>query len=73
MINLDNKKSNETHWDSLFIDRNTAVYFDFFRIEYWIDSYISHDEIVSVNNLLREYSEIKEEIKNSETSVKYVT
>ena len=30
-----------------------------------IDSYISHDEFVSVNNLLREYNEIKEEIKIS--------
>ena len=36
-----------------------------------INSYISHDEFVSVNNLLREYKEIKEEIKNPETSVEY--
>ena len=37
-----------------------------------IDSYISHDELVSVNNILREYSELKEEIKNPETSVEHV-
>ena len=30
-----------------------------------IDSYISHDEFVSLNNLLREYYEMKEEIKKS--------
>ena len=36
-----------------------------------INSYISHDEFVSVNNLLREYKEIKEEIKNPETSMEY--
>ena len=36
-----------------------------------IDSYINHDEFDSVNNLLREYYEMKEEIKNSETSVEY--
>ena len=36
-----------------------------------IDSYISHDEFASVNNLLRKYNEMKEEIKNSESSVKY--
>ena len=36
-----------------------------------IDSYISHDEFVSVNNVLREYNEVKEEIKNLETSVIY--
>ena len=28
-----------------------------------IDSYISHDEFISVNNVLREYNEIKEQIK----------
>ena len=30
-----------------------------------IDSYISHDEFVSVNNMLREHNEMKEEIKKS--------
>ena len=30
-----------------------------------INSYISHDEFGSVNNVLREYNEIKEEIKTS--------
>ena len=38
-----------------------------------IDSYISHDEFVSVNNVLGEYYEMKEETKNSETSVEYIT
>ena len=37
-----------------------------------IDLYISHEEIVSVNNVLREYNKIKKEIKNSETSVEYI-
>ena len=37
-----------------------------------IDSYISHDEFVSVNNVLREYNKIKEVIKNPETSVEYI-
>ena len=36
-----------------------------------INSYIIHDKFVSVNNVLREYNEMKEEIKNSETSVEY--
>ena len=30
-----------------------------------VNSYISHDEFVSVNNVLREYNEIKEDIKTS--------
>ena len=34
MINLNDKNSKGTCWVSLFIDRNTAVYFDSFGIEY---------------------------------------
>ena len=34
MINLDDNQSKGTHWFSLFIDRNTAMYFDSFGIEY---------------------------------------
>ena len=37
-----------------------------------IDSYISHDKCVSVKNVLREYDEMKKEIKNLETSVEYI-
>ena len=33
-INLDDKNSKSTHWVSLFIDRNAAVYFDSFGFEY---------------------------------------
>ena len=36
-----------------------------------IDSYISHGEFVSVNNVLREYNEMKEEMKNPEASAEY--
>ena len=32
-----------------------------------INSYISHDEFVAVNNVLREYNEMKEEVKNPDT------
>ena len=34
VINIDNKNSTGTKWVSLFIDRNFAVYFDSFGIEY---------------------------------------
>ena len=37
-----------------------------------INSYISHDKSVSVNNVLGEYYEMREEIKNPETSVEYI-
>ena len=33
-INLNDKKSKETHWVSVFIDRNAVVYFDSFGTEY---------------------------------------
>ena len=35
------------------------------------DSYINYDEFVSINNMLREYNEMKEEIKYSENGVEY--
>ena len=36
-----------------------------------IDSHISHEEFLSVNNVLRAYYEMKKEIKNPETSAEY--
>ena len=36
-----------------------------------IDLYVSHDEFALVYNVLREYYEMKEEIKSHETSVEY--
>ena len=35
------------------------------------DSYIDNDEFISVNNVLREYDEIKNVIKNPENVVEY--
>ena len=37
-----------------------------------IDSYINHSRLVSVNNVLREYNEMREEIKYPENAVKYI-
>ena len=37
-----------------------------------IDLYISHDKFVSVNDIFVEYYEMKEEIKNPETSVENI-
>ena len=36
-----------------------------------IVSYISHDELVSLNNVLKEYMEMKEVITSSETSMEF--
>ena len=37
-----------------------------------IDSYINHDEFVLVNNVLKVYIEMRDERKNSDTSVEYI-
>ena len=37
-----------------------------------IDLCISYDEFVPVNNVLRKFNDMKKEVKNPETSVKYV-
>ena len=37
-----------------------------------INSYINHDEFVSVYNMLSEYNKLKEGNKNPETSVEYI-
>ena len=33
VINIDDKNSKGTHWVSLFINKNTAAYFDYFGTE----------------------------------------
>ena len=44
VINLDDKNCKGTHWVSLFIYKNLAVYFDSFRIEY------IHQEVLNKNH-----------------------
>ena len=38
-----------------------------------IDSYINHDKFVSVNNVLQEDNEMKQEIENPKNAVEYTT
>ena len=40
--------------------------FEVFLSKSLINSYNSHDEFVSVNNMLRKYNKMKQEIKNAE-------
>ena len=37
-----------------------------------IDSYINHDKFVSMNDVLREYNEMKIEMKHPEDAVEYL-
>ena len=41
VINIDDKSSKGTHWVSLFINKNTAVYFDSFGIEFILQEVLS--------------------------------
>ena len=36
-----------------------------------MDSFINHDEFILINNTLREYNEMKEEIKISQNAMEY--
>ena len=67
LINVDDENSKGTRWVSLFIDISLAVYF-----EHIYQTYISHDKFVTVNNVLRKYYEMNEELKNPETSMRYI-
>ena len=39
VINLDDKQNKGTHWISLFIERNTAVYFLFLELSTFLQKY----------------------------------
>ena len=55
VINLHDKKSNRTHWVSLFIDRNLAVYFDSFIIEYISQEVLNKIRDKSITQIYLEY------------------
>ena len=63
------KKKKKKHDGTVLLGKNKLDTIEVLISKAFVDSYISHDEFVSVNNVLREYDEMEEEIKNSETSV----
>ena len=50
VINLDDKQSKETHLVSLFIDRDKALYFDCFAIEYIPQDVLNKIKDKSINH-----------------------
>ena len=64
-------KKKKKHDKIVFLGKATLDTMEFLISTVLIDSYISYDEFVSVNNVLREYNEMKEKMKHSETSVEY--
>ena len=55
MINLDDKQSEVTHWASLFIDKNIAVYFYCSVIEYISQEVLSKIKDKSITHKYLEY------------------
>ena len=54
VINLDDENSKGTHWVSLFIYKNLAIYFDSFGIEYIPQEVINKIEDKSItHNIFR--------------------
>ena len=66
------KKKKKNHDKIVFLGKDKLNTIEVLISQALVESYISHDKFVSVNNILREYNEIKEEIKNRETSVEYI-
>ena len=63
--NLDDKNTIGTPWVSLFIDRNTAVYFDSFGIEYIPQKVFNKIKDISItHNIFR--------IQDNELSIMYL-
>ena len=57
------KKKKNKHDEIVLLRKIKLDTIEVFICKSLIESYISHQEFVSVNNLLREYNEVKEEIK----------
>ena len=57
------KKKKNKHDEIVLLRKIKLDTIEVFICKSLIESYISHQEFVSVNNVLREYNEVKEEIK----------
>ena len=63
------KKKNKKHDKIVSLGKTKLNTIEVLISKALINTYISHDEFVLVNNVLRQYNEIKEEIKNSEYTI----
>ena len=66
------KKNSKKHDKIMLLGKDKLNTIEVLTSKSLTDSYISHDEFVSVDNVLREYDEMKEKIKNPETSAEYM-
>ena len=72
MYKLIIKKKKKMHDKIVLMGKDKLNTIEVLIFKSLIDSYISHDKFISVNIILREYNEIKNKMKNSETSVEYI-
>ena len=66
------KKKKKHHDKTMLLGKDKLDIIEVLISEALVNSYISHNKLVSVNNVLGKYYEKKEEIKNPETSVQYI-
>ena len=59
------KKKKKKHDKIVWLGKTMLVTMEVPIFKSLINSHISHHEFVSINNVLREYNEMKEEIKKS--------
>ena len=61
------RKKKKKHNKILLLAKTTLNSIEVLISKALIESNITHDEFVSINNVLKEYDDIKEEIKNLKT------
>ena len=67
------KKKKKKHDEIVLLGKTKLNTIEVLNSKSLIDSYIRNDEFVSVNNVLRQYNEMKERNnKNRETSVEHI-
>ena len=71
MGKLNIKKKKKEHDEKVFLAKTSLNTTKVLISKAFIDSYITYDELVSVNNIFEEYNEMKEEIKNPENAAEY--
>ena len=72
MYKLIIKKKKKMHDKTVLMGKDKLNTIEVLIFKSLIDSYISHDKFISVNIILREYNDIKNKMKNPQTSVEYI-
>ena len=72
MYKLIIKKKKKIHDKTVLMGKDKLNTIEVLIFKSLIDSYISHDKFISVSIILREYNDIKNKMKNPETSVEYI-